>query len=105
MNFAELGAVTAILVGTMAGAAAAHDHQAGWSVALFAAGGLAIGTGFAFAGTKLAYAALRRSTRPQGERETAGSMAFTILYILTPILAICAAGATAAWLTALVLGR
>jgi hypothetical protein len=103
MNLAELGALVTIVTGTAAGCIAAHEHAAGWATLLFAGGGLAVGAVFAFAATKLAYAALHRAIRPPGQRETTVSIAFGILYFLIPLLSMIAAGTTVEIMTVMLL--
>jgi hypothetical protein len=103
MNLVELGAVVTIITGTAAGAITAHEREAGWSTLLFAVGGLAVGAVFAFAATKLGYAALNRARRPPGQRETTVSVIFGILYLLTPLVSIVAAGTAAEIMTVMLL--
>lgn len=103
MTLAELGAVMTIIVGSFTGACAAHSEKAGWLTALFAIGGFLVGIAFALASMKLANAALNRSIQPVGQRDTARSIAFGLLYCITPLLSMAAAGATTVFLTIIIL--
>jgi hypothetical protein len=102
MNLAELGAVTTVITGTMAGATAAHDQKAGWAAILFAVGGFAVSFGFALVSMKVADIALGRATRA-GQKESVCGIAFELLYLLTPLFSIAAAVATVVFLTLMVL--
>ena len=70
---------------------------------LFAAGGFAVGYGFAWAAAKLAYGVLDRGNRAARERYTIGACIYAVLYGFMPLFSCVAAGAATMVLTIAVL--